>query len=376
MLRPFVAPYAATLGAGSVFIGLVVAGMHIPGLFLAVPFGALSDRWGPRRLSRFGLAMLSGGAGLLALSDGLPTVLVSQLIIGVGTIGCALALQASATQDTNATEHDPRRVTAFSTFVLAGHLLGPVLAGYLTDSRGHEAAFAAVSALVAVSLLGTFRLPAWRTAASLDSDTASASGRLRFMARSVAEPYSGARHLARTPAITAVISASALAVTMSHLRTAFLPLHFEALGWPSVTIGLVLSVAAGAGLVSRAVHSYIDRRLPTWLYMAGSLVLGSAALGLAVATPSLTIIVASVAVSGFMLGAANPISLTLLARLVSQQQRSLSVGLRLTGNRLGTAVAPIIFGLVAAITGVQLALGLIAAAVAGSGGFLCRHLRR
>lgn len=370
MLRPFIAPYAVSLGASAIVAGLAVALSQVPGFILAVPLGAVADSWGARRVLRAGILALSTGAAVLAVTHTILGLLVSQLVIGLGTVGVGIALQATATRPVGDANHDPRRVTAFATFILVGNLVGPVLAGVLVDLRGYYAAFSGVALLGVLSIVVASFLPHDPEGARRPSSR----GSDHLLA--LWSPYRGAGVLFRERAVGFVVVASGLAVTTSHLGSSFLPLYFESLGWSASRIGVVLSVAAAAGIVSRALHPVLDRSLPAPLYIGGTLVLGGLGITAAVLTASFPVVAGVMAVSGFMLGAANPITLTMLARVVAAERRGLSVGLRLAANRFGTAAGPIAFGAMASVGGVRLTLGLLSAFSAATGGMISRGFQR
>lgn len=377
MLRPFIAPYAASLGADAFVVGVAVALSQVPGFVLAVPFGAAADALGGRRLLIGGVLALSAGAGLLAWASNVPGLLASQLVIGMGTLGVGVALQALATRPVPGADHDPRRVTAFSTFILVGNLVGPIVAGVLIDYRDFAAAFAAVVVLGLVSIAVAPLLPSGRGARVRDR-LAGEDGEMdaRRSMTLLWEPYRGAGTLFREGAVGIAVVASGVAVMLSHLRASFLPLYFEDLGWSASLIGVVLSVAALAGIASRVLHPLIDRHIPMWLYLAGCLVLGSLGITATVATSSLAVVVGAMAVSGFMLGASNPITLTLLARNIAAERRGLGVGLRLTMNRFGTASGPILFGALASFAGVRLTMAAMSLVAAGYGAAASRPFKK
>lgn len=356
MLRPFIAPFAVSLGADALVVGLAVALSQAPGFIIAVPFGAAADLLGARRLLVAGVLGLSLGAALLATTTTIASLLASQLVIGIGTLGVGVALQAMATRPVLGADHDPRRVTAFSTFILVGNLVGPVAAGVLIDFRDYSTAFWAVVLLGVVSISVAPLLPRRKNDRVRMRDRVTADNGAFDARRSMTllwSPYRGATTIFRERTVRIAVLLSGVAVMLTHLRASFLPLYFEGLGWSASLIGVVLSVAALAGVLSRVLHPLIDRHVAMWLYMGACVVLGSIAITATVATSSLPVVLIAMAVSGFMLGASNPITLTLLARSVTADRRGLAVGLRLTINRLGTAAGPLAFGALAAVGGVQ-----------------------
>ncbi|TDC52778.1 MFS transporter [Jiangella ureilytica] len=374
LLRPFIAPYAVSLGAGATVVGIAVALSQVSGLLIAVPFGAAADSIGSRRLVTSGAITLSAGAALLAFTGTIGGLLVSQFIIGLGTLAVGLAIQALATRPFGSEDHDPRRVTGFATFTLVGNLIGPALGGILIDLDGYATAFSAVVVMGLLSVLISLLLPSSRLLAETTQSIV-AKVRVSGLTGLLLSPYRGAGDLFREPVVRIVVLASGLAVGLTHLRNSFLPLYFENLGWSSSLIGVLLSATAAAGIVSRVLHPVLDRRLPMWIYLGGSLVLGAVAIVATVLTSSLAVVVVTMVVSGFMLGAGNPITLTLVARRVATDRRGLAVGLRLTVNRLTTAVGPVLFGALATVGGVRMTMGAISAAGAVAGAAATRRFR-
>lgn len=379
IVRPFIAPYAATLGASVLVIGVAVTLAQLPGLLLAVPLGSAINRIGIRRILVCGVLLLGSGTLVMALSRNVAGLLLSQVVIGLGTLAAGLSLQALATSPVAELDHDPRLVTGLTTFTLVGGLVGPVVAGTMIDRYGYPSAFGSVAVLCSLSAATAMLLPRirrLRESAPVGGTRAPSPNRVLHSLHRLASPYLGAGALMRDRLVAVTLVSSSIAVSMSNVRRSFLPLYFDEIGWTASAIGLVMSITAAAGIASRALHSTLDRRLRSWVYMGACLVIGAASLAVTVATTATTLIVGAMAVSGFALGAANPITLTMLARSVAPHRRGLGVGLRVTTNRLGSTSLPLVFSAAAAAGGLRLATVVLSSLTALVGGLSANTLRR
>ena len=80
-----IAPFLiADLGLSFAEVGLLIGLFMLPGTFLALPGGLVSGRIGDKATLLGGLALLTAGAGLLAISPGLGLATVARLVSGAG----------------------------------------------------------------------------------------------------------------------------------------------------------------------------------------------------------------------------------------------------------------------------------------------------
>jgi len=120
----------------------------------AQPFtGRLSDRTGRRRaFILFGLLLLGGASGAYAVVSSYWLVLVLRILQGIGaafTIPCTVALvnELATSRDRGS------NFGVFNTFRLVGFGFGPIVAGFVVEARGFDAAFAVAVAGAAISFL-------------------------------------------------------------------------------------------------------------------------------------------------------------------------------------------------------------------------------
>ncbi len=130
--RVVAALLALNLGAGPLLIGALIAAYSVFQLAFALMVGRISDRHGSRRPMLGGI--ITFGAGLLipAVYPTLPALFVSTPLIGIGFVFFNVAAQNLA----GALGEPAERTRNFSTLSLgysSGHMIGPVLAGFMID---------------------------------------------------------------------------------------------------------------------------------------------------------------------------------------------------------------------------------------------------
>ncbi|GGG19761.1 MFS transporter [Rhodococcoides trifolii] len=123
---------------------------------LVLSAGTLGSRFGRRRMFRSGAVVLALGAAIVVVADSLPTVIVGQLVAGVGgalILPNSLAIVA-------ATFPDPHRRTEVITLWAAssgiGLAVGPIVSGVLLDHADWHFAFTPAVVLGAVAFALTF----------------------------------------------------------------------------------------------------------------------------------------------------------------------------------------------------------------------------
>lgn len=358
MLRPLIGPYVLADGGTPAEASLALASFAVLPTLLALPIGALTDRWGVRRLLVVGGVTMALGGGVMLLPLGLPGVIASQAIVGVGTLAVWVSLQTVATLPQGDGE-PPRarnaRLATFSLFLAAGQAVGPALGTGLADGLGAPWAFGAFCLLSVVLVV----IACFVRVAPLARSGAPGPGVLRS--------YREGARLLRTPAVLVTLVVSFTALVVLDVRTAYHPLLLGEAGVPQWQVGVLLSVAAAFGFLSRPLFPIAMARLPESVLVG--LVLGVSSVSVvavAVVPPDPWLLGALAAVNGFALGFAQPLTLVLMADHTPPDRRGLASGLRSSANRGAQFVNPAVFGVLSAVLplgGAFLAVGGVLAAV-------------
>jgi MFS family permease len=313
--------FAIKLGANPFEVGTLISVYSIFPLLLGVYSGRISDRLGPRRPMLLGTLVMGIGLLLPFMSPHLPTLYLSCILIGTGfvffnvsnqTLGGALGTAAERTRN-------------FATLGLgyaAGHLFGPVLAGYAIEYLGHTYGYLIFSALTLVP------------AAAFAFDK-------RFEIRRVQaiRERSNTFALLRRPLLRRAVIVSGLITTGWDLYGFYVPIYGHSIGLSASTIGNILGVFAIATFVVRTLVARLTRRLGI------ERVLRIAALCAA------ALFVLSFGI-GLALGCSQPLTLNLAYNYSPEGRAGEVAGLRLTINNITHIGVPVASGALAAALGV------------------------
>lgn len=350
--RPMTSYRLLAVGAGSREIGLVTASFALLPLFAAIPLGRSTDR------RQFPL-ITAGCAGqvvacLLLASARTPVGLAAaSALLGLGHLGVALGVQEAIARDSDASQQDSR-FGLLTAGVSLGQLIGPLVGGLIV-ARGPRFAATTSAMLVAAGVVvvaTALAAIAERGRAARATQSASRTGSIRAILTTRGVPSS--------------IFASIAVLSAADIFTAYLPVIGEQRGIAPATIGVLLALRAAASMVSRiGIGRIVERvgrlRLIT-LSAAGAAI---AIVGVAVVHDPLVLAVLSVGV-GLGLGFGQPLSMTIVIRLVPDSARATALAIRLTGNRVGQVAAPATAALIAGRTGTAGVFGLTAATLAVS----------
>ena len=171
MVLPVFAVIGAELpGATPLLVGMAIGAYGLMQALLQIPFGALSDRYGRRRLLLIGLLLFVAGSIVAAMAESIHGVILGRALQGAGAIaGVIMALVADVVSE----QHRTRAMAAIGMSIGAAFLVAlisaPPLAAWLGVSGLFwlNAVLAGLAFLIALLILPDVRLPAVRV--GLDS---------------------------------------------------------------------------------------------------------------------------------------------------------------------------------------------------------------
>jgi MFS family permease len=165
MVWSVLAIHAQSLGASTAFVGIMIGSFGAARLVVNLPAGLASERLGRRTVILAGLVILAAGSFLGALAHGIPELMASLLVQGVGSSAYVTAA-LSAVTDLGTPASRVRDMSAFQGASLIGLSLGPGLGGLEAAAWGYSAPFLFQGglALVAILALSRVRLGAARAA--------------------------------------------------------------------------------------------------------------------------------------------------------------------------------------------------------------------
>jgi MFS family permease len=148
------------------------------------------------------------------------------------------------------------------------------------------------------------------------------------------------------------MAASITALVAIDLLVAYLPAYGEYHGIPVATVGILLSIRAGASILSRIsmvrIITYFGRKE---VFIA-SLLGPAAAIVLMPFFPNVIVLGVLMTVVGFGLGFGQPMSISFVAAAAPPEVRGMALGVRLSGNRVGQVILPALVGTVGGASGI------------------------
>ena len=325
------------LGLPPLWLGTISASFAIIPIFTALRIGRYIDRGHDAQAAWIGsVLMLAAAVALWLWSSSAIHLLAFTILLGTGHMFLMAAQQMLCVR--SATEHG--REVAFGHYMVAvsiGQGLGPLMVGWVGGG-------VAVPATEPLFMVGAFM-------AALCVGVALAIRPAPQQAQRGDAPAVPLAELLRRPGMSAVLTASVVTVTAGDLLVIYLPLLGAERNIDASHIGLLLTVRAAAALVARVFYARLIQavgRLPLTLV---STLVGAAAFAL-MAVPSLPVMYAASVAIGIGLGIAATLTISGIVLVAPSEARATAMTLRITGNRIGLVLIPLVAGVIAAATGV------------------------
>lgn len=230
IIVPVMPVFAASLGAGGLALGFIIAAFSLTRGFCQPVVGKLSDRWGRKGFILGGL-LIHALVGLLMPEAGsVESMLVVRALHGVGS-AMIVPVAMAYVGDLAPVGQEGRYLGMLNIAIFAGIGSGPLIGGVFTDLWGMAAAFYVMAGLSALALLLVFFLLHIPPGLQAAAQAAAREGLFRALSRMLASRRTAAILLARYATMIIMVP------TM-----AFLPLLMDKLFQASgVQIGLVIA---------------------------------------------------------------------------------------------------------------------------------------
>lgn len=348
----------------SVFwIGLIAGGFSLLPVFAAVWVGRFIDR-GHDYLSAWAgaLLMLAACAGLRLWGHSALSLFAFSVLLGFGHMFCMAAHQMIAVRCAGPISRE--HVFGYHMIAIAiGQGLGPMLLGWL----GGGARIPPTELLFSIALIGAgisqvvafgIRPPPRETLTTGPRDHVSIFTLL------------GDRNLVM------VLIASVTTVTAFELLVVYLPLLGTERHIDTRDIGALLAVRSLISIVSRFFYARLLMVVGRLRLMVSCMLIGAGAFALLGLPVSLPYMYLAIVAMGFGLGIAATLTFSEVVMLAPKDARATALSLRLTGNRIGQLMVPVLASLLAEFAGIGGVLIIIAGFLAASGVSLQRTLRQ
>jgi MFS family permease len=340
-LAPFLAP---ELELDNAQLGWLIGLYMLPGIAIALPGGLLGARYGDKRVTLVGLALMTLGGIALAAAPGYATAQAARVASGAGAVILNVLLTKMV-----ADWFDGRdRVLAMSILInswpigigLALAVLGPL--GEHTTWRAAIAIAAALAVVGFITIAMTYRPPVGATAATVSGIGVLDAREWRLLAiASIPWLVYNAAYQLIVSFLPAVLIEQGSSIARSGAMTAV------------NTLLIIASVQAGGLLLKRARHPDLICHAAIFGWAASILLLASTG------TPWLWIVA-----GGLIAGLPASAFVNLPAEFLRPQSRGAGMGVFYTVFYLGCAVLPAAAGRLADVAGSPRATLWFAAALA------------
>jgi predicted MFS family arabinose efflux permease len=315
-------------------VGTLVGLYMIPGLFLAIPGGLLSQWVGERRFLIGCLALIAAGGTICGFADGYWSIWMGRLVSGVGAIGMNVVM-AKIVIDWFQGREIATAMALFLTGYPAGIAIALVTLGTLATPGGWSQAFL-ITGLLGLAALIVF-------AASYRPAQAQAA-----RPRGAPRPSAGEIGMVcLAGAIWALYNAAYIIIV------SFVPLFLHSTGMAPAPAASVVGVGMWVAIIAGPLGGILSDRLrrPTALIVTCVLVWG---LGFTLVVPwadSLPVLLALVALVSFIGNLAPGPIVALAGEVLRPQVRSTGMGIFYTLLYVGLGLGPVLAGYVSDTTG-------------------------
>lgn len=350
-------------------IALVLASRQILTVTMSIHGGALMDRFGTRRIAIvFGLVgavaailypLLPPLFGLSpAAPDAAPppwlflaVIIVLQMISGYAEGTGWIGTQTLVGQLLKGHPVYAGRMT-FTARV--GGILGPLAIGAAWDLLGPWGGFSVLSVWILCGVGAAVFLPATANGAARLPAQAERENERPAEIMPKASDYAATLRTLMVPAVAMVIMITMMRQTGSGVQSSFYVVWLnEEIGLSGTLIGALISAGNAAAAVAALTTGPLTRRFrPHWLLI---FTIGLSIVGIAV-TPALgdfyVLLLVAMSARGIGQGLNLPLMITILARNVPAGLLGRVTAMRVSFNRFGGAVVPLVMGALAEIVGI------------------------
>jgi predicted MFS family arabinose efflux permease len=239
LINPIISPFAITLGASPLVVGLVAGVTSFISLISKPIGGLIGDRGYRLELMMIGnaLSLVSGLLYVLSAStSSLPLFAFTRALHGF-SMGIFFPSSLSTAVDLAPPGRVGETLGWRGMMFSLGNIIGPALGGYLSDYLGFIGAFSFVALF---SLIGAlFVFPVWKEVGKI-------TGEETF------EFEIGYRALLEVSFVFASIALLFFAASYSGITT-YLPALYKSLGFPQTTFGLYMMVVGASSFATRLI---------------------------------------------------------------------------------------------------------------------------
>ena len=337
--------WALELTSSPLLIGLVVASRQFLVVTLSIYGGALLDRAAPQKVI---LALAAVAAASFALFPALPFVWAAvflQMISGFAETTNWIGAQALFGRVLKGRPVYAGRLTAAAR---TGGFIGPFLVGLVWQYSGPTGAFLLLAAWVMAGAAAALFLPRVEAPDESDRPRRRAAGVMPRLS-----DYTSAFRMLALPAVALVVMATLMRQTGTGIQSSFYGVWLKEIGFEAGTIGFLIGISSLAAAFAALAVGKLSRRFADHWLLIAAIVAAIAAIAVTPLLDTMTLLVVAICIRGVGQGLNLSLMMTIAARAVGADLQGRVAALRITFNRLGGALVPLVMGAVAEFAGLE-----------------------
>jgi MFS family permease len=336
-------------GHSEAAVGVLLALFALTQVFLALPAGRFSDRYGLKRPVGLSVVAATVGAGLAVAFPVFPVLCLSALLTGGATGAASIALQRHVGR---AAESPTQLMQVFSWLAIGpavSNFLGPFSAGLMIDHVGFRSAFLLMAAL---PVLSWFCVRGVRELSPVQRSQSHASNK--------------AWDLLREPMFRRVILVNWLLSSCWDVHTFVVPVLGHERGLSASAIGSILGAFAVAAALVRFLLPLMAAQLREWAVVAGAMAATSVVFAIYPLMQTATAMGLCSTLLGMALGTVQPMIMSTLHQITPEHRHGEAVAMRLMAIHASSVVMPMLFGVAGSLIGIS-GLFWVTGAMVGGG---------
>jgi MFS family permease len=328
---PLLPLFAASLGAGDAFLGLIVSVSTLTGMVLKPFIGVLSDRWGRR------VWLLAGTVFFAAMPFVYRFVHTPEQLFAVRMVhGIATAIYGPVTLAyvaEQSTSNRAERLAWFGSARNAGYVVGPAAAGWMLLTMDPVSVFTVVGILSSLAFLPVVLLP--------ETTPRGRGDRPPLVRHAVRSLVSGGR----TPAVWLAGGMEATMYVALYATRTFLPIYALSAGFNVAVVGMFLAVQEGVHLILNPLGGRIGDRAGYLVAVPVGMVVLAAALTLVPVAGHIAFLMGLAVMIGTSQALVFPSTMALVSTRVDENTLATGMGLMGTLRNAGKVAGPALAGL-------------------------------
>ncbi|MHA1107886.1 MAG: MFS transporter, partial [Alphaproteobacteria bacterium] len=336
-----------TLDLSPLMIGIFLGSRQILPVLLSIHGGALVDRIGTRRVI---LVLGVVGALMFLLFPVFPWLWAAVALQMVGGLTESVNWIGAQALIGQVLKGNPTDVGRASFVMRLGGFIGPPLIGWMWDMFGPWGAFGAIAAWILCGWGAAWLLP---DGVAQHHSTGRPTPRLRLRdAMPRLSDYVAAFRLLAIPAVALVIACTVLRQSGSAVQSSFYVIYLEGIGISGAAIGMLLGISAAVAAPAALTIGPLSRRFGTYRLLLIMVAVSIVAMAITPLLGGYVMLLIAISVRGGAQGMNLPLMITITSTAVDLSEQGKSMALRITINRLASALVPIAMGAIAEVVGI------------------------